>query len=80
MEHTAESKVSTNYNRPAAEAERLGISVRTLASWMKAGRVPYRKIDRLCLLSPVEVDSALLAYNVGPRVGPKRRAGRIPPA
>jgi hypothetical protein len=52
----------TSYNRPRAEAKRLGISLRQLSNWMSRGVVPYAKIGRAILLDPVKVDAALSKF------------------
>jgi excisionase family DNA binding protein len=65
------------YNRPATEAKRLNVSVRTLATWLAEKRIPCRKIGRTVLIDPAESDAALERFRVGPATEPKRRAGRI---
>jgi excisionase family DNA binding protein len=47
------------YNRKKEEAERLGIGTRTLERWVVGRVIPFRKVGRILLFDPVEVDHAL---------------------
>jgi hypothetical protein len=67
----------TRYNRFPAEAERLGICQRSLATWCAQKTIPYFKCGKIVLFNPQAVDAALARFRVGPASGPKRRAGRI---
>ena len=69
------------YHRPADEAKRLHVCPRTLATWIAERRIPHRKVGKIVLLDPQEVDEALARnFRVGcvgePRP-PKRRMERI---
>ena len=48
-----------HYNRPPREAERLGLSMRTLAALMADRKIPFLKVGKAVLLNPAEVDAAL---------------------
>ena len=67
---------ATSYTRTAAEARRLGVSVRTLFYWVEQRKIPCRKIGHVYLFSPAEVDSALQKFSLGPTSPRKRRAIR----
>ena len=47
------------YNRKKTEAARLGISPRLLDRWIAGRVVPFRKVGRLVLFDPDEVDKFL---------------------
>jgi excisionase family DNA binding protein len=71
------------YTRKEGEAARLGICKRTLNQWMLERRIPYRKVGKLVLFDPLEVDQALHRHRVAAAGEPrpvKRPAGRIAPA
>ena len=51
--------ISTKYNRKADEAARLGIGLRTLEKWVAGRVVPVRRIGRVLLFDPYEVDRTL---------------------
>jgi excisionase family DNA binding protein len=72
---------STNYNRKGDEAERLGIGTRTLERWVASRIVPCRRIGKVLLFSPAEVDQALTRFAVqaiGSRAPRKRPMQRAP--
>lgn len=67
------------YHRIRDDAARLGVSLRTYATWLAEKRIPHFKIGRCVLVDPVAVDEALRKFRVGPSTEPKRRAKRINP-
>lgn len=72
--------MTTTYTRKAEEAERLGIGQRTLDRWCAARIVPHRRLGKVLLFNPAEVDAALARFTVaaiGDRQPRKRRAERI---
>ncbi len=79
----AENSVVTphikKYHRSREDAARLGVSLRTYATWLAERRIPHFKVGRCVLVDPVAVDKALNKFRVGPATEPKRRAKRINP-
>jgi len=58
---TAET-TARKYNRPEAEAIRLGISRRQLTNWMKRGMIPFIRRERTILFDAAKVDTALAKF------------------
>lgn len=54
-----DNATATKFNRKKAEAARLGVGTRTLERWMVGHVVPFRRIGRVILFDPAEVDHAL---------------------
>jgi hypothetical protein len=52
---------STKYNRKADEVARLKVGARTFDRFVAGKMIPYRKIGRVLLFDPFEVDAALAA-------------------
>jgi excisionase family DNA binding protein len=50
---------TTKYNRKPDEAARLSVGTRTLDRWVAGKVIPFRKIGRVLLFDPTEVDHAL---------------------
>jgi excisionase family DNA binding protein len=67
------------YHRIREDAARLGVSLRTYATWLAERRIPHFKVGRCVLVDPVAVDEALRKFRVGPSTERKRRAIRINP-
>ena len=67
------------YSRKRQEAARLGISPRLLDRWIAGRVIPFRKVGRLVLFNPDEVDRVLAEKWTVAAVGTTRprRAGRI---
>lgn len=53
---------SRAYNRAPAEAQRLGISRRTLSNWIRSGAIPSIRFGKVVLFDPAKVDEALLSF------------------
>jgi len=60
-------------------AESLGLSTRTINHWMAQRLLPYRRIGRIVLFDPAEVEQALQRVRCFASWEPKRRMGRISP-
>jgi excisionase family DNA binding protein len=58
MDSTA-TIATRRYNRKKAEAERLGIGVRTLERWIASRAIPFHQVGRIVLFDPIEVDHTL---------------------
>lgn len=61
------------YERKVATAARLGVAARTVDRWVQAKVIPVRKIGRVLLFSPEEVDDALTRFRVR-AVGERKNA------
>jgi len=56
----------TEYETKQQLAARLGVSIRTISSWMASRRIPFCKItERVIRFVPHEVDAALGKFTVG---------------
>jgi excisionase family DNA binding protein len=65
--------METKYHRKQDEAARLGVGSRTLDRWVASRAIPYRRLGRVLLFDPAEVDAVLAdKWNVA-AVGTPRR-------
>ena len=60
--HRDLEKSMSKYLRKKQAADYLRISLRTLHEWMRNGVVPYRKVSRIVLFLPEELDEALSRF------------------
>ncbi|MGO9246830.1 MAG: helix-turn-helix domain-containing protein [Verrucomicrobiia bacterium] len=69
------SAVSQKYVRREALAVHLGVCSRTVDRWIKSRVIPFRRVGRVLLFDPVEIDHALATFWRIPAVGEPRMRG-----
>lgn len=63
------------YHRKPAEIARLGVAPRTFDRWVSGKVIPFRRVGRVLLFDPFEVDAALAARFRVAAVGESRKVG-----